>query len=127
MVPCQSSIRQKECTSLCTFLLGTHKQPFVFLGTPRLTLHFFLVLPCMDICSLLLLDEYNHLPAVEASPLLSGWNPEASWWAMWLLGQDVEECLESGLAVGLRDQGQCLRPLELSGLWNFKLRRLGLR
>lgn len=69
-----------------------------------LTLHFFLVLPCMDICSLLLLDEYNHLPAVEASPLLSGWNPEASWWAMWLLGQDVEECLESGLAVGPRDR-----------------------
>lgn len=48
---------------------------------------------------------------MEASLLLSRWKPEASWWAVLLLGQDVEECLEPGLAGGSRDQGQCLSAL----------------
>ena len=109
---------------LCRLFSWEH---IYILGTPKLALPFFMVLPCMDIYTLHLLDEYSYLPAVDTSPLLSGWNTDISGWAMWLLAQDVKEYLESGLPVGPRGQKQCLRLLELSMLWNFKHRKLGLR
>jgi hypothetical protein len=45
--------------------LETHQQPFVSLKTPLLTFHFAQVLPCINICLLLLLEKYNFPACCE--------------------------------------------------------------